>query len=181
MRKEVNYIEAQREKIEMLESMKLDNIQPEISDDLEELHLRIEHQEIVESQYTRIRNEKSWHIWVDLIYPWLEQEASIQGLHVIFDVNEEKLTGKITISGEFFVINNMWGDSKKYFEIMEHYSNDLWFSSQDGLFVTEVLFDMYDKIQTADKTEEIEKAKQAFAASRLKHGKKAQFKVKPEQ
>ena len=102
-----------------------------------------------------------------------------QGLHVILDVDDEKLTGKITISGDRFFINNLYCDAKNYLEVMVHYANDFWISDEDGLFVVEVLFDLYDKEKTSDKTQEIEKAKQDFNSFRLQHGKKVSFKFNP--
>lgn len=179
MRKEVDYIEAYRQEVKELESFKNDKSEMFATDDsadLEELHLRIKHQEIVESQYTRIRNEESWCVWIELIYPWLESEAKIQGLHIILDVNDEKLTGKITISGDRFFVNNLWCDAKNYLEVMIHYANDFWISDENGLFVVEVLFDLYDKEKTSNKAEEIEKAQQDLNLFRLKHGKKVRFK-----
>ena len=62
---------------------------------------------------------------------------------------------------------------------MVHYANDFWISDEDGLFVVEVLFDLYDKEKTSDKTQEIEKAKQDFNSFRLQHGKKVSFKFNP--
>lgn len=182
MRKEVDYIEAYRQEIKELESFKNEENEMSASNDsadLEELRLRIKHHEIVESQYARIRNEESWRVWIALIYPWLESEAKIQGLHVILDVNDEKLTGKITISGDRFFVNNLWCDAKNYLEIMVHYANDFWIGEENGLFVIEILFDLYDKEKTSDKTQEIEKAKQDFNSFRLQHGKKVRFKFNP--
>lgn len=182
MRKEVDYIEAYRQKMKKLETPKPEEDEMFTSDnsaDFEELKLRIKHHEIVESQYDRIRNEESWRIWIELIYPWLESEAKIQGLHVILDINDEKLTGKITISGEHFFVNNLWCNAKDYLEVMVHYANDFWISDENGLFVVEVLFDLYDKEKTSDKTQEIEKAKQDFNSFRLQHGKKVRFKFNP--
>lgn len=184
MRKEVDYIEEYRQEMIELEASKEEANEMFASDtsaDLEELKLRIKRQEIIESQYTRIRNEELWNIWVELIYPWLEREAKTQGLHIILDVDEEKLTGKITISGERFFINNLWCDAKNYCEVMIHYANDFWLSCENGLFVIEILFDLYDKEKTSDKTEEIENATKDFTAFRLKHGKKVKFKFTPEQ
>ena len=114
-----------------------------------------------------------------MIYPWLESEAKIQGLHVILDVNDEKLTGKITISGDRFFVNNLWCNAKDYLEVMVHYANDFWMSDEKGLFVIEDLFDLYDKEKTSDKAEEIEKAQQDFNSFRLQHGKKVRFKLNP--
>lgn len=182
MRKEVDHIEEYRQELKELEAFKNDKsemFETDDSADLEELHLRIKHQEIVESQYTRIRNEELWRIWIDLIYPWLEEEAMTQGLHVILDVDDEKLTGKITINGDRFFINNLYCDAKNYLEVMVHYANDFWISDEDGLFVVEVLFNLYDKEKTSDKTQEIEKAKQDFNSFRLQHGKKVSFKFNP--
>lgn len=182
MRKEVDYIEAYRQEMKELETPKPEEDEMFTSDnsaDFEELKLRIKHHEIVESQYDRIRNEESWRIWIELIYPWLESEAKIQGLHVILDINDEKLTGKITISGEHFFVNNLWCNAKDYLEVMVHYANDFWISDENGLFVVEVLFDLYDKEKTSDKTQEIEKAKQDFNSFRLQHGKKVRFKFNP--
>lgn len=182
MRKEVDYIEEYRQEMIELEASKEEANEMFASDtsaDLEELKLRIKRQEIIESQYTRIRNEELWNIWVELVYPWLEREAKTQGLHIIFDVDEEKLTGKITISGERFFINNLWCDAKNYCEVMIHYAEDFWLSCENGLFVIEILFDLYDKEKTSDKTKEIENATKDFTAFRLKHGKKVQFKIEP--
>lgn len=184
MRKEVDYIEEYRQEMIELEASKEEANEMFASDtsaDLEELKLRIKRQEIIDSQYTRIRNEELWNIWVELVYPWLEREAKTQGLHIIFDVDEEKLTGKITISGERFFINNLWCDAKNYLEIMIHYANDFWLNCDNGLFVIEILFDLYDKEKTSDKTQEIENATKDFTAFRLKHGKKVKFKFTPEQ
>ena len=52
-------------------------------------------------------------------------------------------------------------------------------SDEKGLFVIEVLFDLYDKEKTSDKAEEIEKAQQDFNSFRLQHGKKVRFKLNP--
>ena len=82
MKKAVDYIEAYRQEVQELEASKNDESEMFTSDtsaDLEELKLRIKHHEIDESQYDRIRNEVIWRIWIDLIYPWLESEAKIQG------------------------------------------------------------------------------------------------------
>ena len=182
MRKEVDHIEEYRQELKELEAFKNDESKMFATDDsadLEELHLRIKHQEIVESQYTRIRNEEMWRIWIDLIYPWLEEEAMTQGLHVILEVDDEKLTGKITISGDRFFINNLYCDAKNYLEVMVHYADDFWIGDEEGLFVIEVLFTLYEKEKTSDKTEEIEKAKQDFNSFRLQHGKKVRFKLNP--
>ena len=182
MRKEVNYIEEFRQEMKEMETFKSDKSDISSSDtsaDLEELHLRIKQHEIEESQYTRVRNEERWHIWIEIIYPYLEMEAKLQGLHVILDVNDEKLTGKITISGEKLFLSNQWCESKDCFATMLQYSNDFWISNENGLFVIEVLFDLYDKEKTFDKTQEIEKAKQDFNSFRLQHGKKARFKFNP--
>lgn len=182
MRKEVDYIEEHRQELKELEAFKNDESEMFATDDsadLEELHLRIKQHEIIESQYTRVRNEEMWRIWIDLIYPWLEEEAVPQGLHVILDVDDEKLTGKITICGDRFFINNLYCDAKNYLEVMVHYANDFWIGDENGLFVIEVLFDLYDKEKTSDKTEEIEKAQQDFNSFRLKHGKKVKFKFNP--
>ena len=62
---------------------------------------------------------------------------------------------------------------------MVHYANDFWMSDEKGLFVIEVLFDLYDKEKTSDKAEEIEKAQQDFNSFRLQHGKKVRFKLNP--
>ena len=64
---------------------------------------------------------------------------------------------------------------------MIHYANDFWLSCKNGLFVIEILFDLYDKEKTSDKTQEIENATKDFTAFRLKHGKKVKFKFTPEQ
>lgn len=184
MRKEVDYIEEYRQEMIELEASKAEANEMFASDtsaDLEELRLRIKRQEIIESQYTRIRNDELWSIWVELVYPWLEREAKTQGLHIILDVNEEKLTGKITISGERFFVNNLYCDAKNILEIMIHYADDFWLSCENGLFVIEILFDLYDKEKTSDKTVEIENATKDFTAFRLKHGKKAKFKFTPGQ
>lgn len=184
MRKEVDYIEEYRQEMIELESSNAEANEMFASDtsaDLEELRLRIKCQEIIESQYTRIRNDELWSIWIELVYPCLESEAQTQGLHIILDVDEEKLTGKITISGERFFVNNLYCDAKTILEIMIHYADDFWLSCESGLFIVEILFDLYDKEKTSDKTEEIENATKDFTAFQLKHGKKVKFKFTPEQ
>ena len=72
MRKEVDYIEEYRQEMIELEASKEEVNEMFASDtsaDLEELKLRIKRQEIIESQYTQIRNEELWNIWVELVYP----------------------------------------------------------------------------------------------------------------
>ena len=72
MRKEVDYIEEYRQEMIELEASKEEVNEMFASDtsaDLEELKLRIKRQEIIESQYTRIRNEELWNIWVELVCP----------------------------------------------------------------------------------------------------------------
>ena len=61
MRKEVDYIEEYRQEMIELEASKEEANEmfaTDTSADLEELKLRIKRQEIIDSQYTRIRNEE---------------------------------------------------------------------------------------------------------------------------
>lgn len=182
MRKEVDYIEAFRQELAEMKNFKADEHEPFPYDDaadLEELHLRIKKQEIINSQYTRICNKERWHLWIDVIYPYLELEAALQGLQVVLEVDEEKYSGKITIKGDRLFLSKHFSESQSCLETMIHFSNDFWISNENGLFVIEILFDLYDKEKTSDKTEEIENAQKEFDAFRLQHGKTVKFKFNP--
>lgn len=156
MKKEVNYMPSYIE--DMLKYEQLEDTSW-TEREWKRFELIMELSNATESQFVRQKNEDKWMQLVDIYYPILCRIAKTQGGHVVLDVDEEKLFGKITYSGFFLILNDEFETESSNFLTVMAASDDIYISVKDKIFEIEFMFDLYRKVKEEDHSAQIMEAR----------------------
>ncbi len=141
------------------EMMNLD-IKPLDEKDYQNLELTKKLSALYESQYEKIKNEKLWNMWKNVIYPNLCQMAEIEGGRVALEMDESTLVGNLIYCGRHIVIDNVCCNDLRFFRLMLLHTEEFFIEAKDELIELMFTFRLYYKKQIADYSEDIKRLKE---------------------
>ena len=109
-----------------------------------------------ESQFKRTKNEERWRQLVDVFYPCLCELANIQGGRVELEIDEETFFAKLVYTGNNLILDDTFSMSLTGFSDIVASSEDVFVSTKDGYLQFQFFFHLYDNVQIADHSKEIE-------------------------
>lgn len=164
MKKEADFLTTYRQEMPELKQIE----SPELAEyGREELRLLVKLIETRKSQFQERKNDEKYRLLVDEFYPSLYEIARVQEGHIILDINEETLLGTLTyIGNELFLDEDL---RLSDFTVIVSAADNVCITTEDKRLKIQMFFDLFDRIQVADYSEEISKVKEEIRRHRDGH------------